>query len=214
MRAGLGMAAGKSQFALSNVAEGAQLGLEGYVKDKADMKKEQKLYDKEERALRGMERAEQKGDAAGYKTYKKETIATQLELIKIDGDLKAKALANRISASTKDSKAINDAFDTAIKEMKLYWGDDALITRFRNNPEDADKEQLERVNRILGPQGITPKFDTVEPKGGLGAENQKPKPEPEPKKQTDPVKVTTIEEVEALTAGTSYITPSGIINTR
>jgi hypothetical protein len=131
MRAGLGMAAGKSQFALSNVAEGAQLGLEGYVKDKADIKKEQKLYDKEERALRGMERAEQKGDAAGYKAYKKETIATQLELIKIDGDLKAKALANRISASTKDAKAINDAFDTAIKEMKLYWGEDALITRFR-----------------------------------------------------------------------------------
>jgi hypothetical protein len=32
------------------------------------------------------------------------------------------------------------------------------------------------VNRILGPQGITPKFDTVEPKGGLGGENQKPKP--------------------------------------
>tara|TARA_R110000868_G_scaffold310967_3_gene572120 strand:- start:776 stop:1870 length:1095 start_codon:yes stop_codon:yes gene_type:complete len=217
MRAGLGMAAGKSQFALSNVAEGAQLGLEGYVKDKADIKKEQKLYDKEERALRGMERAEQKGDAAGYKAYKKETIATQLELIKIDGDLKAKALANRISASTKDSKAINDAFDTAIKEMKLYWGDDALITRFRNNPEDADKEQLERVNRILKPQGITLTFDTVEPRGGLGAENQKPKPEnqkPKPEKQTDPVKVTTIEEVEALTAGTSYITPSGIINTR
>ena len=212
MRAGLGMAAGKSQFALSNVAEGAQLGLEGYVKDKADIKREQKLYDKEERALRGMERAEQKGDAAGYKTYKKETIATQLELIKIDGDLKAKALANRISASTKDSKAINDAFDTAIKEMKLYWGEDALITRFRTNPEDADKEQLERVNRILGPQGITPKFDTVEPKGGLGGKNQKPKP----KKQTDPVpvKVSTREEVEALTAGTSYITPGGIINTR
>ena len=39
-------------------------------------------------------------------------------------------------------------------------------------------------------------------------------PKPKPKKQTDPVKVTTIEEVEALTAGTSYITPSGIINTR
>jgi hypothetical protein len=216
IRAGLGMAAGKSQFALSNVAEGAQLGLEGYVKDIADIKKEQKLYDKEERALRGMERAEQKGDAAGYKAYKKETIATQLELIKIDGDLKAKALANRISASTKDAKAINDAFDIALKEMKLYWGEDALTTRFRTNPQDADKEQLERVNRILGPQGITPKFNTVEPKGGLGGENQKPKPKPEKQTDpvTDPVKVTTIEEVEALTAGTSYITPSGIINTR
>jgi hypothetical protein len=32
------------------------------------------------------------------------------------------------------------------------------------------------VNRILGPQGITPKFNTVEPKGGLGGENQKAKP--------------------------------------
>jgi hypothetical protein len=176
MRAGLGMAAGKSQFALSNVAEGAQLGLEGYVKDKADIKKEQKLYDKEERALRGMERAEQKGDAAGYKAYKKETIATQLELIKIDGDLKAKALANRISASTKDAKAINDAFDIALKEMDSLYEKDALITRYRDNRDDYDVELLERVNRILGPQGITPKFNTVEPKGGLGGENQKAKP--------------------------------------
>jgi hypothetical protein len=96
--------------------------------------------------------------------------------------------------------------------MDSLYEKDALITRYRDNREDYDAELLERVNRILGPQGITPKFDTVEPKGGLGGENQKPKPKPE--KQTDPVKVTTIEEVEALTAGTSYITPSGIINTR
>ena len=214
MRAGLGMAAGKSQFALSNVAEGAQLGLEGYIKDKADIKKEQKLFDKEERALRGMERAEQKGDAAGYKTYKKETMATQLELIKIDGDLKAKALANRISASTKDSEAINDAFDVAQKQMDSLYDKDALITRYRTNRADYDTELLDRVNRILKPQGITPAFDKVKPRGGIGGDNQQPKSTKTTTPATTIVEVSSIEEVEALAPGTTYKMPDGTFNIR
>lgn len=178
MRAGLGMAAGKSQFALSNVAEGAQLGLEGYVKDKADIKKEQKLYDKEERALRGMERAEQKGDAAGYKTYKKEVVATQLKLIEVDGDLKAKALTRGIAADTAEAeiriKALADARDGMAKK---YGTTQALIAAFSENKESYDKEfqaEFKRAYKIFSKgREFTEKIDTVAPTGvydpGAGA---------------------------------------------
>jgi hypothetical protein len=170
MRAGLGMAAGKSQFALSNVAEGAQLGLEGYVKDKADIKKEQKLYDKEERALRGMERAEQKGDAAGYKTYKKEVVATQLKLIEVDGDLKAKALTRGIAADTAEAeiriKALADARDGMAKK---YGTTQALIAAFSENKESYDKEfqaEFKRAYKIFSKgREFTEKIDTVAPTG-------------------------------------------------
>ena len=170
MRAGLGMAAGKSQFALSNVAEGAQLGLEGYVKDKADIKKEQKLYDKEERALRGMERAEQKGDAAGYKTYKKEVVATQLKLIEVDGDLKAKALTRGIAADTAEAeiriKALADARDGMAKK---YGTTQALIAAFSENKENYDKEfqaEFKRAYKIFSKgREFTEKIDTVAPTG-------------------------------------------------
>jgi hypothetical protein len=170
MRAGLGMAAGKSQFALSNVAEGAQLGLEGYVKDKADIKKEQKLYDKEERALRGMERAEQKGDAAGYKTYKKEVVATQLKLIEVDGDLKAKALTRGIAADTAEAeiriKALADARDGMAKK---YGTTQALIAAFSKNKENYDKEfqaEFKRAYKIFSKgREFTEKIDTVAPTG-------------------------------------------------
>jgi hypothetical protein len=170
MRAGLGMAAGKSQFALSNVAEGAQLGLEGYVKDKADIKKEQKLYDKEERALRGMERAEQKGDAAGYKTYKKEVVATQLKLIEVDGDLKAKALTRGIAADTAEAeiriKALADARDGMAKK---YGTTQALIAAFSKNKENYDKEfqaEFKRAYKIFSKgREFTETIDTVAPTG-------------------------------------------------
>ena len=170
MRAGLGMAAGKSQFALSNVAEGAQLGLEGYVKDKADIKKEQKLYDKEERALRGMERAEQKGDAAGYKTYKKEVVATQLKLIEVDGDLKAKALTRGIEADTAEAeiriKALADARDGMAKK---YGTTQALIAAFSKNKENYDKEfqaEFKRAYKIFSKgREFTEKIDIVAPTG-------------------------------------------------
>jgi len=170
MRAGLGMAAGKSQFALSNVAEGAQLGLEGYIKDKADIKKEQKLFDNEERALRGMERAERKGDAAGYKTYKKEVVATQLKLIEVDADLKGKAFTKGLAADSAEAEIRKNALADAREAIKSKYGNtEALIAAFSKDKQSYDKEfqaEFKRAYKILSKgQAFTETIDTVVPTG-------------------------------------------------
>ena len=176
IRAGLNIAAGEDQNFLTNVAAGATPAFEQSVKDDDLLDKEEKLLRKENRAVDKMMRSEAMGDMQGFETYNKEIRATQLKLIEISFDKQAKALANRISADAANSKAIKDAFDTALKQMKGDYGEDQLITRFRTKPEEADAERIEIVKRILKAQGITGvEFDLVTPKGGIGEVNKQPK---------------------------------------
>jgi hypothetical protein len=62
-RAGFGMAAGKSQFGLSNLAEGAQMGLDQYGRDIKDIKADEKLLRAADQKLEDAKYAQSRGDA-------------------------------------------------------------------------------------------------------------------------------------------------------
>lgn len=62
-KAGFGMAAGKSQFALSNIAEGAGIGLDQYGRDIKDIKADEKLLRAADQKLEDAKYAQSRGDA-------------------------------------------------------------------------------------------------------------------------------------------------------
>ena len=214
IRAGLGIAGGTSGDFVQDLTAGVTPAFEQFVKDDDLLDKEEKLLRKENRAVDKMMRAEAMGDMKGFDTYNKEIRGTQLKLIEINFDKQAKALANRISASAADSKAIKDAFEIALKQMKSDYGEDQLITRFRTNPKEADKERIRIVKRILKSQGISGvEFDLIDPKGGIGTEN-KESIDAKKVKNEEVIEVSSREEIEALPAGTIYKMPDGTFNIR
>jgi hypothetical protein len=64
-KAGLGMAAGKSPFALQNIATGAMQGVEQYGMDVKDIKKEQNLLKASDQKLAEAQYLQSRGDAQG-----------------------------------------------------------------------------------------------------------------------------------------------------
>lgn len=64
-KAGLGMAAGKSPFALQNIATGAMQGVEQYGLDVKDLKKEQNLLRASDQKLAEAQYLQSRGDAQG-----------------------------------------------------------------------------------------------------------------------------------------------------
>lgn len=152
IEAGLGIAGGTSQNALENVAKGGVPALQGYTADIKDAKKEQRLLEKEDRALDRMARAEAMGDVKGYKEYSKEIRATQLKLIEINLDNAAKMAAAAAASGTAQGKAMSEAIKYSIDELAKRYPDGANLP-FADNPEGWEKErkkiQEQRYEEIL-----------------------------------------------------------------
>jgi len=140
IRAGLGIASGQNQNAFTNVAQGLTPAFEQYVKDDDMILKEEKLNRREDRAIDKAMRAEALGDMQGFEAYNKEIRATQLKLIEIDFDKRAKAVTAGIAADSAEAKKRSEAMDKAATNMKAKYGDAGLITQFKTNKKGYDEE--------------------------------------------------------------------------
>tara|TARA_R110000796_G_scaffold247804_1_gene373787 strand:- start:436 stop:1530 length:1095 start_codon:yes stop_codon:yes gene_type:complete len=141
IRAGLGIASGQNQNAFTNVAQGLTPAFEQYVKDDDMILKEEKLNRRENRAIDKAMRAEALGDMQGFEAYNKEIRATQLKLIEIDFDKRAKAVTAGVAADSAEAKKRKDAMDTAMESMKTKYGTSgALLTKFKTNKKQYDRE--------------------------------------------------------------------------
>ena len=94
IRAGLGMAAGTSPYALSNIAKGGIEGFETYDKSTKEIKAEKKEYDKIERDLRKAANLRKRGEVEK---------ALDLEEKAEDREIKLKGLEYQRIAATKAS---------------------------------------------------------------------------------------------------------------
>ena len=94
IRAGLGMAAGTSPYALSNIARGGIEGFEAYDKSTKEIKAERKEYDKIERDLRKAANLRKRGEVEK---------ALDLEEKAEDREIKLKGLEYQRIAATKAS---------------------------------------------------------------------------------------------------------------
>jgi hypothetical protein len=108
IRAGLGMAAGTSPYALSNIAKGGIEGFETYDKSTKEIKAERKEYDKIERDLRKAANLRKRGEVEK---------ALDLEEKAEDREIKLKGLEYQRISATKQSP----------EEIRMNF--------FRNDPE-------------------------------------------------------------------------------
>jgi hypothetical protein len=133
-KAGLGMAAGKSPFALQNIATGAMQGIEQYGVDVKDLKKEQNLLRASDQKLAEAQYLQSRGDAQGalkamderekllaQAQQHKETIAAHIQSAQISAGAKS-GMAQlpalyKVLASTTDpaqQKQIQDRIDAIL----------------------------------------------------------------------------------------------------
>jgi len=108
IRAGLGMAAGTSPYALSNIAKGGIEGFETYDKSTKEIKAERKEYDKIERDLRKASNLRKRGEVEK---------ALDLEEKAEDREIKLRGLEYQRISATKQSP----------EEIRMNF--------FRNDPE-------------------------------------------------------------------------------
>jgi hypothetical protein len=112
INAGLGIAGGTSSNFLENVATGAIPGITSYTQDMKDMRAEDRLFDKEERAITRGERAEGRADLTEYR-------ANELALKKL---LQDSGLSTAESATImKDARAgasvtIGEIYPNGVKD--------------------------------------------------------------------------------------------------
>ena len=142
IRAGLGMAAGTSPYALSNIARGGIEGFEAYDKSTKEIKAERKEYDKIERDLRKAANLRKRGEVEK---------ALDLEEKAEDREIKLKGLEyQRISATKASPEEIR---------MNFFKNDPEGFKRYmesqRSGFETADisriKAGLEALdNQLLG----------------------------------------------------------------
>lgn len=93
MKAGLGMMAGRSQYALQNIAEGGKGGLEDYAASMKDLRQAAKERDKMRNELENAAYAYKRDDVKGYQTHmeKAQDRATDLQRtqMQVDATLRA-----------------------------------------------------------------------------------------------------------------------------
>jgi len=129
INAGLGIAGGTSQNALENIAQGSKAGIESFVGDMKDIRKDERAYKKDLRGLKGMQRAEGLAQRKEDRAY----------------DAELRALAAKSGVSIKEMADINNnAISRAEEDMKAITGKDmsSYVTgeMRKLNPKKQDSE--------------------------------------------------------------------------
>jgi len=125
-RAGFGAAAGKSPFALQNLAEGAVQGAEQYGKDVKDIKAEQRLLKQADQKLAEAQYLQQRGDAEGAmkKISEREALVQDYNKLQYSGNIQLQAA--KIAASKPTDMGM--LLDEARKDPKYYTKKDGKAT--------------------------------------------------------------------------------------
>ena len=189
-RAGLGMAAGKSQFALQNIAEGATMGLEDYnkAKDKLETARE-KQFDIQSR-LSQAQRAEDVAAAThGLKSeefIKAQNQANKLAKLSYQTNLEASNQKNKIDAYEAITKnktaditgryydiigkaALNKTGTGGLDEDTIRRSYDSYLKgEFMDLPPNMTYDQFKLHTQGLAGVGLSPKaqsaYDKYKPK--------------------------------------------------
>ena len=112
INAGLGIAGGTSQNALENITQGSKAGIESFVGDMKDIRKDERAYKKDLRGLQGMQRAEGLAQRKEDRAY----------------DAELRALAAKSGISAKEMADINNnAISRAEEDMKAIVGKDMSL---------------------------------------------------------------------------------------
>lgn len=127
-RAGLGMAAGKSPFALQNIATGATEGLEQFGRETKDLRAEQRLLKAADLKLAEAQNAQQRGDAQS-------ALKAIQEREKLIGELQARKIS---AATTIEAAKIGAGSRAGIDEDTLVKGFNKAVEmgEYKNTPED------------------------------------------------------------------------------
>jgi hypothetical protein len=150
-KAGLGMAAGKSPYALQNIATGAMQGIEQYGIDTKDLKKEQNLLRASDQKLAEAQYLQSRGDAQGALKAMDEREKLLVSAQQHKDTINATIKAAQISAGARSGAAQLPALYNA-------------LTKAEGNPA-LQKQIQDRIDEIElgagGGAGIIPSGVTV-----------------------------------------------------
>ena len=219
IEAGLNIMGGTSQYTFENIGKGAAPVVSKVASDLKSIKKEQRLLDKESRAVDRLERAEKMGNVKDFRTQEKEVRAIQLDLLKNYVDNVTKAQVAAATKAGKTGELVDKAYQRGNDIMKLLFNDNAIVTYFNKNPEQLPKVQNKITEKILSDmesgQVTALKLDGIIPREIVDAiKEASGKTSTQSSTTTSPVSVTTREEVLALSPGTVYEMPDGTKNVR
>jgi hypothetical protein len=127
-RAGLGMASGKSRFALQNIAEGATQGLEQYGKDTKELRAEIRLSKAADKKLAEAQYLQSRGDAEGALKAMREHEKLRINAQQHRDTINAHLEAAKIGASSRagiDEDTIARGFAKAVEAGE-----------YKNTPQD------------------------------------------------------------------------------
>lgn len=133
-RAGLGMAGGKSRYALQNIAEGAAQGLEQYGKDTKDLRAEMRLSKAADKKLAEAQYLQSRGDAEGALKAMREHEKLLLNAQQHRDTINATIQAAKIGASSRagvDEDTIVRGFKDAVASGE-YKNTKADFDRYRS----------------------------------------------------------------------------------
>jgi len=150
INAGLGIAGGTSSNFLENVATGAIPGITSYTQDMKDMRAEDRLFDKEERAITRGERAEGRADLTEYR-------ANELALKKLlqDSGLSTEKFAEISDKAMKSAQGLHKLLDP--NGYKEYGSEGASMEVKKKAQRDAIlKTYTEILNMDLGKTTYSP----------------------------------------------------------
>ncbi len=148
IRAGLGIAAGQDQNFLTNVAAGATPAFEQFVKDDDSLDNEEKLLRKENRTIDKMMRAEAIGDMSEYRRYETDLKNTQLKVLELFYDNKAKMISAGVDADTAEADVREKAMKAAQEQIESrYDTKNALLAYFSEDKDKYDAEFIKLFKR-------------------------------------------------------------------
>ncbi len=171
---GARMAASKSPFFAQAVGEAGTATISDLMQDRKADQARQDMLRKERTALNLRSRAEDQGDVKGYNERTKEIRGIQKDLLKDYFDRKLKSATLDTALSKEERMMRTEAIKTAQTEMKNKYGEDSLITRFRENPDDYDAELNDYIRKnyaILSSGGKLGTIRSPRTRGGIGGKS-------------------------------------------
>ena len=137
-RAGLGMAAGTSPFALKNISEGALQGVAQYSADVKDIKAQDRLLKQADMKLAEAQNAQARGDAQGalkaMDERKNLLLNAQLKEADIRKDISVADAKARATLAGKEGELNSKIYDKAQKDFAATFPSGSASGVFRDNP--------------------------------------------------------------------------------
>lgn len=146
IKGGLGMMGGTSDNAFTNIAAGATTGVDSYVRDIKDVKKEEKLIKQATLASKRAENDLLKGDITKARGAVRERDNKMIEVAKINLQYNVDVQKALAASGSDKSNIYNMAFDNALSLAKgAFKNEDMYNAAFKRDP----KKMQETLNKFI-----------------------------------------------------------------